>query len=48
MSFEEIFNAYPDLEAGGISQSLRYGAYLTKEIEVDLSHTACSLLLIAL
>ena len=36
----EVLEAYPDLEADDIKQSLRFAAYLAKEREVQLADPA--------
>ena len=40
MSEVEVLEAYPDLEADDIKQSLRFAAYLAKEREVQLADPA--------
>lgn len=36
MTYEEILEAYPDLELEDIKEALRFAAYLTKERELPL------------
>ena len=36
MSYDEILDAYPDLEREDIVQALRYAAYLTKERDIPI------------
>jgi uncharacterized protein (DUF433 family) len=37
MSHEEIFNAYPDLEAGDIQETLHFAAEAVRERELPLA-----------
>ena len=37
MSHEEIFNAYPDLEAGDIQEALHFAAEAVRERELPLA-----------
>jgi uncharacterized protein (DUF433 family) len=39
MSVPEILEAYPDLDSDDVAQGLRYAAYLTKDREIELTHS---------
>lgn len=39
MTYEEILEAYPDLEQEDINQALRFAAYMTKEKEIPIKAT---------